>query len=46
MPLHLNIEDFLSARTVESDRIEFKEGWNPDEGFRSLPMTLTTLAAN
>jgi ATP-dependent DNA helicase RecG len=30
MALHINLEDLLSARTVESDRIEFKEGWNPD----------------
>lgn len=28
MSLHINIEDLLSAKTVESDRIEFKEGWN------------------
>lgn len=36
MPLHLNIEDLLSAQTVESDRIEFKEGWNPDAVYRSI----------
>lgn len=36
MPLHLNIEDLLSARTVESDRIEYKEGWNPDSIYRSI----------
>lgn len=36
MPLHLNTEDLLSARTVESDRIEFKEGWNPDAVYRSI----------
>src|SRR3954462_9430377 len=36
MPLHINIEDLLSARTVESDRIEFKEGWNPDAIYRSI----------
>jgi ATP-dependent DNA helicase RecG len=34
--LHINIEDLLSARTVESDRIEFKEGWNPDAIYRSI----------
>lgn len=34
--LHLNIEDLLSARTVESDRIEYKEGWNPDAIYRSI----------
>jgi ATP-dependent DNA helicase RecG len=36
MALHINIEDLLSARTVESDRIEFKEGWNPDDIYRSI----------
>lgn len=36
MALHLNIEDLLSARTVESDRIEYKEGWNPDAIYRSI----------
>jgi ATP-dependent DNA helicase RecG len=36
MALHINIEDLLSARTVESDRIEFKEGWNPDAIYRSI----------
>lgn len=30
MPLHVNIEDLLNARSVESERLEFKEGWNPD----------------
>jgi ATP-dependent DNA helicase RecG len=36
MPLHINIEDLLSARTVESNRIEYKEGWNPDAIYRSI----------
>ena len=36
MALHINIEDLLSARTVESDRIEFKEGWNPESIYRSI----------
>ena len=36
MPFHINIEDLLSARTVESDRIEFKEGWNPDAIYRTI----------
>jgi len=36
MPLPINIEDLLSARTVESDRIEFKEGWNPDAIYRTI----------
>ncbi|MBC5995110.1 RNA-binding domain-containing protein [Pontibacter cellulosilyticus] len=36
MPLHVNIEDLLHHRSVESDRIEFKEGWNPDAIYRSV----------
>ncbi|TVR79546.1 MAG: transcriptional regulator [Chitinophagaceae bacterium] len=36
MPIHVNIEDLLSARTVETDRIEFKQGWNPDAIYRSI----------
>lgn len=31
MELEINIEDLLSKRRVESDRIDFKAGWNPDE---------------
>lgn len=36
MQLHINIEDLLHHRSVESDRIEFKEGWNPDAIYRSI----------
>ena len=36
MSLHINIEDLLSSKTVESDRIEYKEGWNPDAIYRSI----------
>lgn len=36
MPLLINIEDLLTARTVESDRIEFKAGWNPDSIYKSI----------
>lgn len=36
MALHINIEDLLSARTVETDRIEYKKGWNPDAIYRSI----------
>lgn len=36
MILHINIEDLLSAQAVESDRIEYKEGWNPDAIYRSI----------
>lgn len=34
--LPLNLEDLLRRRTVESDRIEYKKGWNPDPIFRTL----------
>lgn len=31
MPLPINIKDLLSGHVVEWDRLEFKEGWNPEE---------------
>ncbi|MBL7882390.1 MAG: ATP-binding protein, partial [Chryseobacterium gambrini] len=31
MALPINIEDIVNAKTVESVRIEFKKGWNPEE---------------
>lgn len=30
MELEISIEDLLNKRRVESDRIEFKAGWNPE----------------
>lgn len=36
MALPLNIEDLLNKRKVESNRIEFKEGWNPDKIYHSI----------
>lgn len=36
MPLHINIQDLLSGRAVESDRIEYKKGWNPGSIYRSI----------
>ena len=36
MPLPINIESLLNSRTVESERIEFKEGWNPDAIYRTV----------
>ena len=36
MTLPIAIEDLLGARTVESDRLEFKEGWNPDKVYLSI----------
>ena len=31
MELELDVEDLLNKRKIESDRIEFKTGWNPDD---------------
>lgn len=36
MALPVNIEDLLSQKKVESNRIEFKKGWNPDKIYRSI----------
>lgn len=36
MALPINIDDLINCRTVESERIEFKEGWNPEEVIRSM----------
>ena len=34
--LPINLEDLLRQRKVESDRIEYKAGWNPDPILRTL----------
>jgi len=36
MPLPINISGLLRGRIIEHDRIEFKEGWNPDSIYRSV----------
>ncbi|MBU4479545.1 MAG: ATP-binding protein [Candidatus Omnitrophica bacterium] len=36
MNLPININDLLTARTVEWERLEFKAGWNPEEVTHSL----------
>ncbi len=36
MSIPINIEDLLSAKVVEGERIEFKEGWNPKTVMRSI----------
>ena len=33
MAIPVNIEDLLHKRKIESTRIEFKTGWNPDKNF-------------
>ena len=29
--LPININDLINARSVEWERLEFKEGWNPED---------------
>lgn len=36
MALPINIEDLLRQRKIESNRIEFKNGWNPDRIYRTI----------
>ena len=35
-PLPVSLADLLEGRKVESDRLEFKEGWNPAAIFRTI----------
>ena len=36
MALPINIEDLLGGLIVESDRVEYKKGWNPDSIYRTI----------
>lgn len=36
MELEFSIEDLLNGRRIESDRLEFKAGWNPDDIYPSI----------
>ena len=36
MSLPVSIEDLLRHRKVESNRIEFKKGWNPEKIYRTI----------
>lgn len=36
MALPVNIDNLIHARTVESARLEFKKGWNPEEVLRTI----------
>ena len=36
MALPINIEDLLNKQRIESNRIEFKEGWNPPAIYHSI----------
>lgn len=43
MALPINIEDLLNKRKVESSRIEFKAGWNPDKIYHTICAFATDL---
>lgn len=43
MALPINIEDLLYKRKVESNRIEFKAGWNPDKIYHTICAFATDL---
>lgn len=36
MSLPVNIHELITGKTVESERIEFKKGWNPLEVIQSV----------
>jgi len=36
MAFQINIEDLLNKRRVESNRIEFKKGWNPSDIYQTI----------
>jgi len=36
MALPINIQDLVHGRTVESERLEFKQGWNPEVVMHSM----------
>ena len=36
MALAINIEDLLNKQKIESNRIEFKKGWNPANIYHSV----------
>ena len=36
MALAINIEDLLNKQKIESNRIEFKNGWNPASIYHSV----------
>ena len=43
MALPINIEDLLRKSKVESNRIEFKKGWNPDKIYHTICAFATDL---
>ena len=43
MAIPINIEDLLNKRKIESNRIEFKAGWNPDKIYHTICAFATDL---
>lgn len=43
MALPINIEDLLNKQKIESNRIEFKKGWNPDKIYHTICAFATDL---
>lgn len=43
MALPINIEDLLNKQKIESNRIEFKSGWNPDKIYHTICAFATDL---
>ena len=36
MPLPINVHDLLHAKFIESERLEFKRGWNPRDVLHTI----------
>ncbi|MCD8123871.1 MAG: ATP-binding protein [Lachnospiraceae bacterium] len=36
MELEISVEDLLNKHRIESDRVEFKASWNPDDIYHSV----------
>lgn len=36
MALPINITDLLNKQKIESNRIKFKKGWNPESSYHSI----------
>ena len=43
MALPINVEDLLNKQRVESNRIEYKAGWNPDKIYHTICAFATDL---
>lgn len=36
MPLPISVSNLISGRTIESSRIEYKRGWNPEKVLHTI----------